>query len=219
MDNKNWYAVLTAEVLYDKRLTDKQKLLVCVIGNLQNMKGYCYASNAYLAECLDCDERTIRRNLMVLERIGYIERRLGIGQQRIIYTRDARGSAKSAAPDTNNRPARTQMTAIITKQNNKVDKSLSNTTKVVLDRDFDEVWNMYGKKVGKKTAINAYKRLAASQKKLVRQHIPKYVKHHHDAGKASFMPHLSTYLNQERYLEELPYITETNKQDDKWIVD
>lgn len=219
MDNRNWYAVLTAQVLYDKRLTDKQKLLVCVVGNLQNMKGYCYASNAYLAECLNCEERTIRRNLNELEQYGYIERRLGIGQERMIFIKDAPRTQMSSPPVIDVLPPRTQMSAIITKGNNKEEKSLSNPTNVVLDDDFEEVWNMYNKKVGKKTAQTAYKRLSRTQKDLVIQHIPKYVKHHHDANKVAYMPHLSTYLNQQRYLEELPYISETNKQSAKWKID
>jgi DNA-binding MarR family transcriptional regulator len=219
MENRNWYAVLTAQVLYDKRLNDKQKLLVCVIGNLQNMKGYCYATNGYLADCMNCDERTIRRNLEVLEGIGYITRRLGIGQERLIYVSDTPRTNLSAPTDTNVRPPRTQMSAIITKDNNKGKKSLSNSTNVDLDITFDLIWDQYGKKVGKKKAYTSFKRLSRTQIQKVTQHIPLYVKHHHEANKAAFLPHLSTYLNQERYLEELPYLNETNKQSDKWKID
>lgn len=219
MDNKNWYAVLTAQVLYDKRLNDKQKLLVCVIGNLQNMKGYCYATNAYLADCMNCDERTIRRNLETLESIGYISRRIGIGQERIIYVTDAPRTPMSTPTDKNVLPPRTQMSALITKDNNKVEKSLSNTTKAVLDETFDKVWNMYGKKVGKQKAYNSFKRLSRTQIEQVVQHIPEYVKNHYEANKSDFLPHLATYLNQARYLEELPYINETNKQSDQWKLD
>ena len=219
MENKNWYAVLTAQVLYDKRLTDKQKLLVCVIGNLQNMKGYCYASNAYLGNCLNCEERTIRRNLNTLEEYGYISRRTGIGQERLIYIQDAPRTQVTFPPDANVRPPRTQMSAIITKGNNKEEKSLSNTTNVVLDDAFEKVWNMYNKKVGKQKAKNAFKRLTATQISEITKHIPIYVQHHHEADKTRFMPHLSTYINQKYYLEELPYISETNKQSSKWNID
>ncbi len=72
--NKSWYAVITADILFDKRLSDKQKLLVAVISNLSNEKGYCFASNAYLAQMLDCDKLTISRNISTLEEFGYINR-------------------------------------------------------------------------------------------------------------------------------------------------
>lgn len=64
---KNWYAVITADVLYDKELTPRQKLLVAIISNLSNDKGYCFATNAYFAEMLQCSVSSIQRDLNVLE--------------------------------------------------------------------------------------------------------------------------------------------------------
>lgn len=65
--HRNWYAVLTADVLYDKNLTSRQKLLVAVVANLSNEKGYCFASNDYLAELLNCGVRSLQRDLEALE--------------------------------------------------------------------------------------------------------------------------------------------------------
>lgn len=72
--SKNWYAVITAPVLYNKNLSDKQKLLIAVISNLSNEKGYCFASNQYLADVLGCDKLTISRHLSALEKEGYLNR-------------------------------------------------------------------------------------------------------------------------------------------------
>jgi hypothetical protein len=65
--NHNWYAVLPAKVLLSKELTDKQKLLIALISNLSNERGYCFASNKYLGDCLDCSESTIKDHLKKLE--------------------------------------------------------------------------------------------------------------------------------------------------------
>ena len=65
--NHNWYAVLPAQVLLSKVLTDKQKLLIALISNLSNERGYCFASNKYLGDCLDCSESTIKDHLKKLE--------------------------------------------------------------------------------------------------------------------------------------------------------
>jgi hypothetical protein len=65
--NHNWFAVLPAQVLLSKVLTDKQKLLIALISNLSNERGYCFASNKYLGECLDCSESTIKDHLKKLE--------------------------------------------------------------------------------------------------------------------------------------------------------
>lgn len=70
----NWYAVLPAKVLLSKELTDKQKLLIALISNLSNERGYCFASNKYLGECLDCSESTIKEHLKKLEDLGILGR-------------------------------------------------------------------------------------------------------------------------------------------------
>ena len=70
----NWYAVLPAKVLLSKELTDKQKLLIALISNLSNERGYCFASNRYLGECLDCSESTIKEHLKKLEDMGILGR-------------------------------------------------------------------------------------------------------------------------------------------------
>ena len=70
----NWYAVVTAKVLMAKDISSTQKLLVALISNLSNDRGYCFASNKYLAECLDINPVTISKNITDLEEKGYISR-------------------------------------------------------------------------------------------------------------------------------------------------
>lgn len=70
----NWYAVIPAEILLDKKLSSTQKLLVALVSNLSNHKGYCYASNKYLGECLNLTSNTISDNISVLESKGIIKR-------------------------------------------------------------------------------------------------------------------------------------------------
>ena len=72
----NWYAVITAKVLMAKDLSSTQKLLIALISNLSNEKGYCYASNKYLGECLDISQITVSKNVTELEEKGYVSREL-----------------------------------------------------------------------------------------------------------------------------------------------
>lgn len=59
-------------VLFNKELTDKQKLLYCLVSSLCAEKGYCRATNEYLWELLDADKRTISRNIAALQEIWLI---------------------------------------------------------------------------------------------------------------------------------------------------
>lgn len=49
-DKPNYYAVLTADVRYDKNLRCSEKLMYAEITALSNKDGYCTASNEYFAE-------------------------------------------------------------------------------------------------------------------------------------------------------------------------
>lgn len=74
MESHNWYAVIPAKVLLDENLSDKQKLLIALISNLSNEKGYCFATNKYLSQKLNCAEVTIRQNISFLEEYGLLNR-------------------------------------------------------------------------------------------------------------------------------------------------
>lgn len=54
-----WYWLMPNVVLYNNELTDKQKLLFCLISSLCAEKWYCRASNKYLWELLWVKERTV----------------------------------------------------------------------------------------------------------------------------------------------------------------
>ena len=59
-------------VLFDNRLTDKQKLLFCLISSLCAEKWYCWASNTYLWEKLNVKAWTISTAVKALIDLGYV---------------------------------------------------------------------------------------------------------------------------------------------------
>lgn len=73
-NQKNYYAVIPSALLCRKDINDKGKLLIALINNLSNEKGYCWANNHYLADSLGCDERTIQRTIAALEKQKIITR-------------------------------------------------------------------------------------------------------------------------------------------------
>lgn len=71
-ENKSWYAVITAEVLYAEDLNPRQKLLMAVISNLSNEKGYCFATNGRLGELVGAHKVTISTDIKELEERGFL---------------------------------------------------------------------------------------------------------------------------------------------------
>lgn len=86
-DRPNYWAVLPAQIRYDKELPPNAKLLYAEISALTNGEGYCFASNAYFERLYELSERTVIRLIRALEAGGYIRIADGSGgkEQRKIY--------------------------------------------------------------------------------------------------------------------------------------
>lgn len=214
---RNWFAVLTAQVLYDTKITDTQKILYAIVSNLTNATGYCYATNSYLADIMNCSQESIRRHLSALEGAGYINRRMTKNkgrEQRLLYLNAIPPTELCTTPHRVKGDPPTDLWGIITDNNNKVEKPPLVSTNVDTNTPFENIWNTYGKKVGKQPALRSWKRLTKKEREQVEEHLPKYVENHANADKLKFLPHLATYLNQKRYQESLPY--EENKSNTGW---
>ena len=83
-----YYAVIPANVRYDKSLEPNAKLLYGEIAALSNIGGFCFSGNKYFAELYDVDIRTVKRWITSLEKAGYIKivhEKNGIRTLRKIY--------------------------------------------------------------------------------------------------------------------------------------
>ncbi len=70
--NKGYYAIIPANVRYDKSLTPNAKLLYGEITALCNEKGYCWAGNDYFAGLYDVSKTSISKWISALRDCGYI---------------------------------------------------------------------------------------------------------------------------------------------------
>ena len=71
-ENPSYYAIIPADVRYDKRLKANEKLMYGEITCLSNKLGYCFSSNSYFAELYDVTPQAISGWIKNLERCGYI---------------------------------------------------------------------------------------------------------------------------------------------------
>ena len=71
-DKKNYYAVIPANVRYDKRLSPLTRLIYGEITALSNEKGYCFATNAYFANLYSMSNISISRCISELKEHNYI---------------------------------------------------------------------------------------------------------------------------------------------------
>lgn len=88
INKPNYYAILTAEVRYDSRLSSMEKLLYAELTALSNSRGFAFPSNEYLATLYGTSERSISRYIFNLQNFGYIrinEIKKGVGTVRKIY--------------------------------------------------------------------------------------------------------------------------------------
>ena len=72
MEKPNFYAILPADIRYDKRLKPMEKILYSEITSLTNKEGYCYAQNSYFAELYEVHKNTISTWITHLVEVGYL---------------------------------------------------------------------------------------------------------------------------------------------------
>lgn len=85
--------------------------------------------------------------------------------------------------------------------------------------NFDEFWMIYPRKVGKLTAKKSWEKLSAENKQkaleAIEQHKQFWEK---KETEWDYIPHASTWLNQERWHDELDFTPKKEKQDMSWMV-
>lgn len=70
--SQSYWAVLPANIRYHKELTQTAKLLYAEVSALAQSDGFCWATDAYLAETLGCSVATVTRSLRKLRKLGFI---------------------------------------------------------------------------------------------------------------------------------------------------
>jgi hypothetical protein len=176
--NHNWYAVITAKVLMAKDISSTQKLMIALISNLSNEKGYCYATNSYIAKCLDVSPITISQNISDLENKGYIGR--------VIYLKN---NVEQRFLTVNENPIHPPLNSIIPpienhntppienhNHNNKLFNNKEKNKTILSEQNFVLFWDKYNKKTDKEKCKDKFYKLSLSEQEKILSVVDLYVK-------------------------------------------
>lgn len=72
-EKPSYYAILPADVRYDKNLKPMEKIMFAEITALTESSGYCHAGNGYFAGLYDASNETVSRWISNLKKQGYID--------------------------------------------------------------------------------------------------------------------------------------------------
>ncbi|RCG11000.1 helix-turn-helix domain-containing protein [Enterococcus faecium] len=75
-EHRSYYAIIPANVRYDKRLKPNTKLLYGEITALCNERGFCWEGNEYFADLYGVNKETISRWVSDLIKFGYLNREI-----------------------------------------------------------------------------------------------------------------------------------------------
>ena len=194
-NNVSYYAVIPANVRYDKRLTPNAKLLYGEITALCNKKGYCWSNNQYFAKLYGVSKQSISSWISKLKQLGYISIKLIYKEgSKEILNRYIRIS-EYPIQDILNTPIQENLKDNNTKPNN--------TSLILHDvkTSFDIFWNLYDKKIGSRKKIESkWNKLPKNEKEKILDYIPMYIK---SQPNKKFRKNAETFLNNESWNDEL----------------
>lgn len=82
-----YYAIIPADVRFDKALSPNAKMLYCEISAHIGNEGYCNVSKQYFASILGINVTNVSRLLNKLQDSGYIARKIVNGKEVIVCGR------------------------------------------------------------------------------------------------------------------------------------
>ena len=206
MNKPSYYAIIPANVRYDKNLTANAKLLYGEITALCNKEGHCWAGNQYFAELYSVSKVSISTWISNLKDAGHISVQMNYkeGSKHILnrYIRIL-GEGIQENFDTSQRKLNDPI------QENLIDNKTDNNKKNITvnnNNNFDSFWKYYPRKAGKSEAIKAWNKLLPNEDlmRVIAGNISERLRTGEwSKNNQSFILHASTYLNQKRWEDEV----------------
>ena len=186
-DSPSFYAIIPANVRYDKNLKANEKLMYGEITALCNMKGYCWSKNLYFANLYSVSKNTISIWINDLKKYGYIN-------VEIIYKENSKEISDRYIRINGEGITKKSVTPIT--KNGEDNTTVSNTTiNNTYTEEIETLWSLYPNKKGKAAAIKSIpKLLKVMEYEELKRCVERYIK----ASKKTevqFLQYGSTFFN------------------------
>lgn len=195
MENHNYFVVIPTYILLDKNLSDKQKLLVGFITNLSNVKGYCFASNKYLAECLCCSEKTVSHLISDLEEKGHLGRVIKLRADNSVEFR----TLMVLPPPLKNEDTPPQISGYPSPQNREHNNKVVNNKEEYNITSFEIFWETYAYKKDTARCKKKWYSMTEFERQQTMKVLPSYIK---QTPNLKYRKHPLTWLNGKCWIDE-----------------
>lgn len=199
------------EIWLSKNLTLQEKVFLVEIDSLDNQSG-CYATNKYFAEFFDLSEVRVSEVISSLVNKGFV---ISVINKEQGNKRKLKTLLKKSLRPSQRKVEDPLKDSFMSLNNNTINNTINNTL------TFDEFWDLYDKKVGKKEKLKTkYEKLTLHDKQLIKLHVPKYKQ---ATPEKKYRKNPETYLNNESWHDEILTSVKPEKekytpttQDEKW---
>tara|TARA_R100001440_G_scaffold54406_1_gene74250 strand:+ start:22768 stop:23379 length:612 start_codon:yes stop_codon:yes gene_type:complete len=170
-------------------LTPTKKLILVILANYADQNGSCFPSYKHIAKMVGLkDQKGIIKVIKEFESLGLLrieKRKLDNGS----YTSNKYHLLMGRGSDTTR-------VVVQTPDNTKED------TKEIYDQIFEKFWKIYPRKVAKKQAAKIFKKIQEKDHKNLLKGVVLFGEEKKNTD-IQYIPHPSTWLNQERWMDYL----------------
>ncbi len=219
-ETPTYYAIIPADVRYDKDLRPNEKLLYGEITALSDKHGYCWATNRYFAELYEVTPKCVSKWINHLIEKGYLFSKIIYEEdgktvsQRIICVRPITLQEEPPIHQKEDTPIHQKEDTLSIKSSNIIIQDNNNTRvndkeinkESQLKNDFEELWKLYPRKRGKEAAYKAYKKAIkdGTTNEEIRQGIMNLIEDiRKNRTEERFIPYGSTFFNGKGWTDEL----------------
>lgn len=196
----SFFSVIPYPVLVSQDLKPNSKILYGIITSLATQKGYCYASNSYLAKIIGSSNGAVSRYVAELVDYGflgseYVKQGKETKERRLYVLGDSILQGGSSIRKGGSAERATGVVPYAQRDSNNKDNIKDNNA---LSR-FNEFWSLYDKKVDRAKCERKWKRITGKQKDKIFEVLPNYIKQTPDK---QYRKNPHTWLNGQCWEDE-----------------